>query len=123
MPICGAVIEHTADTYFRRARATHKSLQVHRIGEDAIGAEGKVGNALDANCLVGAQIAGYHRWSSEAQAAEQDRIGIIFEDMTATVEDIDITLERLKIARIDGAGGIVDGVYIAALARRPFEPD
>src|SRR5260370_25295740 len=42
--------------------------------------------------------------------------------MTATVENLDVSFQRVEIARVDLAGGVVDRMAVASLARRPFEP-
>ena len=72
--------------------------------------------------VIGAQIARDYRRRREAQAAEQDRVGVIFEDVAAAVENLEVALQRLEVARIDRAGRIVNRVAVASLARRPFEP-
>ena len=50
------------------------------------------------SAAIRAQIARDDAGSCEAESAEQDRVGVILEDMRAAVEDFEIALQRLEIA-------------------------
>ena len=73
------------------------------------------------SAAIGAQIAYDYGGRGNAEPAEQDCVGIVLEDVAAAVENFDVALQRFEVARIDHTGGVVDGMAVASLARRPFE--
>src|SRR5581483_9217507 len=105
-----------------RAGHASKGLEVDRIGERAESAEGEARNAAQANPMIRAKIAHNHGRRGEAHAAEQDGVGVIFEDAAAAVEKIHVPLQRFQVARIYRARWVVDRMTVASLSRRPFEP-
>ena len=87
MPLRGHIGDHRIGIEVGRVRRARERLQIHRVCEHAVSPEGQAGNAGDAEHTVSAQIAHDHRRRRDAQSAEEDLVGIILEDVAATVED------------------------------------
>jgi hypothetical protein len=73
--------------------SANERLEVHGIRHRAVSAKSQARYARDPQLPIGAEIGRYYRGRRKAEAAEQNRVGVVFEDVAAAVEDFEVTFQ------------------------------